>query len=119
MGAIPGQMQAKCIDYGQNFLTGQATSVIAATGIDIEAGNLKQLADAVQDKTMAMVSDLKSTATKEVTKIGSQIGGMAGSLVVLDYLLCKGLFKQHMLLSKRLENLQRMEFNLLVKWVLR
>lgn len=80
MGAIPGQMQAKCIDYGQNFLTGQATSVIAATGIDIEAGNLKQLADAVQDKTMAMVSDLKSTATKEVTKVGSQIGGMAGSL---------------------------------------
>ena len=77
MGAIPGQMQAKCIDYGQNFLTGQATSVIAATGIDIEAGNLKQLADAVQDKTMAMVSDLKSTATKEVTKVGSQIGGMA------------------------------------------
>ena len=35
MGAIPGQMQAKCIDYGQNFLTGQATSVIAATGIEI------------------------------------------------------------------------------------
>lgn len=81
MGAVPGQMQAKCIDYGQNFLTGQATSVIAATGIDIKAGNLKQLSDAVQDRTMAMVSDLKITATKEVTKVGSQLGGMAGSLV--------------------------------------
>ena len=42
MSIIPGQMQAKCIDYGQNFLTGQATSVISATGIDIEATNLKQ-----------------------------------------------------------------------------
>ena len=93
MGAIPGQMQAKCIDYGQNFLTGQATSVIAATGIDIEAGNLKQLADAVQDKTMAMVSDLKSTATKEVTKIGSQIGGMAGSLVGAGLSAMQGAFQ--------------------------
>ena len=93
MGAIPGQMQAKCIDYGQNFLTGQATSVIAATGIDIEAGNLKQLADAVQDKTMAMVSDLKSTATKEVTKIGSQIGGMAGSLVGAGLAAIQGAFQ--------------------------
>ena len=93
MGAIPGQMQAKCIDYGQNFLTGQATSVIAATGIDIEAGNLKQLADAVQDKTMAMVSDLKSTATKEVTKVGSQIGGMAGSLVGTGLSAMQGAFQ--------------------------
>ena len=93
MGAIPGQMQAKCIDYGQNFLTGQATSVIAATGIDIEAGNLKQLADAVQDKTMSMVSDLKSTATKEVTKVGSQIGGMAGSLVGAGLAAMQGAFQ--------------------------
>lgn len=93
MGAIPGQMQAKCIDYGQNFLTGQATSVIAATGIDIEAGNLKQLADAVQDKTMSMVSDLKSTATKEVTKVGSQIGGMAGSLVGAGLSAMQGAFQ--------------------------
>lgn len=93
MGAIPGQMQAKCIDYGQNFLTGQATSVIAATGIDIEAGNLKQLADAVQDKTMAMVSDLKNTATKEVTKVGSQIGGMAGSLVGAGLTAMQGAFQ--------------------------
>lgn len=93
MGAIPGQMQAKCIDYGQNFLTGQATSVIAATGIDIEAGNLKQLADAVQDKTMSMVSDLKNTATKEVTKVGSQIGGMAGSLVGAGLSAMQGAFQ--------------------------
>lgn len=93
MGAIPGQMQAKCIDYGQNFLTGQATSVIAATGIDIEAGNLKQLADAVQDKTMAMVSVLKSTATKEVTKVGSQIGGMAGSLAGAGLSAMQGAFQ--------------------------
>ena len=93
MGAIPGQMQAKCIDYGQNFLTGQATSVIAATGIDIEAGNLKQLADAIQDKTMAMVSDLKSTATKEVTKVGSQLGGMAGSLVGAGLAAMQGAFQ--------------------------
>ena len=93
MGAIPGQMQAKCIDYGQNFLTGQATSVIAATGIDIEAGNLKQLADAVQDKTMAMVSELKNTATKEVTKVGSQIGGMAGSLVGAGLSAMQGAFQ--------------------------
>lgn len=93
MGAIPGQMQAKCIDYGQNFLTGQATSVIAATGIDIEASNLKQLADAVQDKTMSMVSDLKSTATKEVTKVGSQIGGMAGSLAGAGLSAMQGAFQ--------------------------
>lgn len=93
MGAIPGQMQAKCIDYGQNFLTGQATSVIAATGIDIEAGNLKQLADAVQDKTMAMVSELKSTATKEVTKVGSQIGGMVGSLTGAGLSAMQGAFQ--------------------------
>lgn len=93
MGAIPGQMQAKCIDYGQNFLTGQATSVIAATGIDIEASNLKQLADAVQDKTMAMVSELKSTATKEVTKVGSQIGGMAGSLAGAGLSAMQGAFQ--------------------------
>ena len=93
MSIIPGQMQAKCIDYGQNFLTGQASSVIAATGIDIEAGNLKQLADAVQDKTMAMVSDLKITATKEVTKVGSQIGGMAGSLVGAGLAAMQGAFQ--------------------------
>lgn len=93
MGAIPGQMQAKCIDYGQNFLTGQATSVIAATGIDIEASNLKQLADAVQDKTMSMVSDLKNTATKEVTKVGSQIGGMAGNLVGTRLAAIQGAFQ--------------------------
>ena len=93
MGAIPGQMQAKCIDYGQNFLTGQATSVIAATGIDIEASNLKQLADAVQDKTLSMVSDLKSTATKEVTKVGSQIGGMAGGLVGAGLSAMQGAFQ--------------------------
>ena len=93
MGAIPGQMQAKCIDYGQNFLTGQATSVIAATGIDIEAGNLKRLADAVQDETMSMVSELKSTATKEVTKVGSQIGGMAGSLAGAGLSAMQGAFQ--------------------------
>lgn len=93
MGAIPGQMQAKCIDYGQNFLTGQATSVIAATGIDIEAGNLKQLADAVQDETMSMVSELKSTATKEVTKVGSQISGMAGSLAGAGLSAMQGAFQ--------------------------
>ena len=93
MGAMPGQMQAKCIDYGQNFLTGQATSVIAATGVDIEAANLKQLADAVQDKTLSMVSDLKSTATKEVTKVGSQIGGMAGSLVGAGLSAIQGAFQ--------------------------
>lgn len=73
-------MNAKCINYGQNFLTGKATSILSATGIDIAAGSVKELADAVQDKTMVMVSDLKSTATKEVAKIGSQVGGMAGSL---------------------------------------
>ena len=93
MGAIPGQMQAKCIEYGQNFLTGQATSVIAATGIDIEVGNLKQLADAVQDRTMSMVSELKNTATKEVTKVGSQIGGMAGSLVGAGLSAMQGAFQ--------------------------
>ena len=90
---MPGQMQAKCIDYGQNFLTGQATSVISATGIDIEASNVKQLADAVQDKTMSMVSDLKNTATKEVTKVGSQIGGMAGSLVGTGLAAIQGAFQ--------------------------
>lgn len=93
MGIMPGQMQAKCIDYGQNFLTGQATSVISATGIDIEASNVKQLADAVQDKTMSMVSDLKNTATKEVTKVGSQIGGMAGSLVGTGLAAIQGAFQ--------------------------
>ena len=93
MSIIPGQMQAKCIDYGQNFLTGQATSVIAATGIDIKAGNLKQLSDAVQDRTMAMVSDLKITATKEVTKVGSQLGGMAGSLVGAGLAAMQGAFQ--------------------------
>ena len=93
MGAVPGQMQAKCIDYGQNFLTGQSTSVIAATGVDIKAGNLKQLSDAVQDRTMAMVSDLKITATKEVTKVGSQIGGMAGSLVGAGLSAMQGAFQ--------------------------
>ena len=93
MGAIPGQMQAKCIDYGQNFLTGQATSVIAATGIDIEAGNLKQLADAVQDETMSMVSELKSTATKEVTKVGNQIGSMTGNLTGAGLSVMQGAFQ--------------------------
>ena len=93
MSIIPGQMQAKCIDYGQNFLTGQATSVISATGIDIEATNLKQLADAVQDKTMSMVSDLENTATKEVGKIGSQIGGMAGELTGAGLAAIQGAFQ--------------------------
>ena len=93
MSIIPGQMQAKCIDYGQNFLTGQATSVISATGIDIEATNLKQLADAVQDKTMSMVSDLENTATKEVGKIGSQIGGMAGELTGAGLAAIQGSFQ--------------------------
>ena len=93
MGAMPGQMQAKCIDYGQNFLTGQSTSVIAATGVDIKAGNLKQVSDAVQDRTMAIVSELKNTATKEVTKVGSQIGGMAGSLVGAGLSAMQGAFQ--------------------------
>ena len=93
MGAIPGQMQAKCIDYGQNFLTGQATSVIAATGVDIKAGNLKQLSDAVQDRTMAMVSDLKITATKEVTKVGNQIGSMTGNLTGAGLSVMQGAFQ--------------------------
>ena len=93
MSIIPGQMQAKCIDYGQNFLTGQATSIISATGIDIEATNLKQLADAVQDKTMSMVSDLENTATKEVGKIGSQIGGMAGELTGAGLAAIQGAFQ--------------------------
>lgn len=86
-------MQAKCIDYGQNFLTGQATSVISATGIDIKADNLKDLADAVQDKTMSMVSELKSTATKEVTKVGSTIGGMAGGVVGAGLSAMQGAFQ--------------------------
>lgn len=77
---MPEQMQAKCIDYGQNFLTGQATSILSATGIDVAGENVKDLADAIQDKTMEMVSVLKNTATKEVTKVGSQVGGMIGSL---------------------------------------
>lgn len=93
MGIMPGQMQAKCIDYGQNFLTGQATSVISATGIDIEATNLKQLADAVQDKTMSMVSDLENTATKEIGKIGSQIGSMTGELVGAGLSTMQGVFQ--------------------------
>lgn len=81
MGLVPGQMKAKCIDYGQNFLTGQATSILAASGIEVAGGTLKELADNIQDKTMVMVSDLKNTTTKEVAKVGSQIGGMAGDLV--------------------------------------
>lgn len=90
---IPGQMKAKCIDYGQNFLTGQATSVLQATGIEIGASNLKDLADAVQDKTMAMVSELQATATKEVTKVGSQIGGMAGSVAGAGLSAMQGAFQ--------------------------
>lgn len=90
---IPGNMQAKCIDYGQNFLTGQATSILSATGIDIQAGNVKQLADAIQDKTMAMVGDLQATATKEVTNIGNQIGSAAGSIAGAGLSAMQGAFQ--------------------------
>lgn len=91
--SIPGNMQAKCIDYGQNFLTGQATSILSASGIDIQAGNVKELADAIQDKTMVMVSQLQSTATKEVTKIGSQIGSAAGSVAGAGLSAMQGAFQ--------------------------
>lgn len=91
--SMPGQMQAKCIDYGQNFLTGQATSILSATGIDVAGDNLKDLADAIQDKTMSMVSELKNTATKEVTKVGSQIGEMAGSLAGAGLSAVQGAFQ--------------------------
>ncbi len=78
---IPENMKMKCIDYGQNFLTGQATSLIAASGVEIEATNLKDLADAIQDKTMEAVSYFQTTALKEVGYIGSQIGNAAGSVI--------------------------------------
>ena len=93
MGAIPRQMQAKCINYGQNFLTGKATSIIAASGIDIKASNLKELSDAIQDKTMSMVSDLKNSATKEVVNIGTQIGSAAGSVVGAGLSAMQGAFQ--------------------------
>lgn len=86
-------MKTKCIDYGQNFLTGQATSVLQATGIEIGASNLKELADAVQNKTMDMVSTLQSTATKEVAKVGSQIGSMAGGVAGAGLSAIQGAFQ--------------------------
>lgn len=91
--SIPGNMQAKCIDYGQNFLTGQATSILSASGIDIQAGNVKELADAIQDKTMAMVGELQSTATKQVTQIGSEIGNAAGSVAGAGLAAMQGAFQ--------------------------
>ena len=91
--SIPGNMQAKCIDYGQNFLAGQATSILSASGIDIQAGNVKELADAIQDKTMAMVSELQSTATKQVTQIGSEIGNAAGSVAGAGLAAMQGAFQ--------------------------
>lgn len=91
--SIPGNMQAKCIDYGQNFLTGQATSILSASGVDIKAGNVKELADAIQDKTMAAVTDLQTTATKQVAQIGSEIGNAAGSVAGAGLAAMQGAFQ--------------------------
>lgn len=104
-------MKAKCIDYGQNFLTGQATSVLSASGIDISAGSLKDLSDAVQDKTMEMVSSLKSTATKEVTKVGSQIGSMAGSVTGAGLSAIQGAFTSAELAKSAAEELAQYGLN--------
>lgn len=81
MAGLSRNVTTKCIDYGQNFLTGKATSVLSSNGIDIQATNFKEIVDAIQNKTMDSVSYLQNTITNETSYIATQIGASAGSVV--------------------------------------
>lgn len=78
---LTSSIKAKAIDAGQNFLTGQITSVFAASGMEIVGSNVAEIAENIQNKASAMVSDLENTATTMVSSAGAGLGSAFGNVV--------------------------------------
>lgn len=71
----------KAIDAGQNFLTGQATSVFASSGIEVAGGNLYELASNIQNQAADAVSTLENGAMTMISSVGAGAGSAFGSVV--------------------------------------
>lgn len=73
----------QCLDYGQNFLSGQMTSLLSASGIELAGGTLSDISTEIQNKAFAAAEEAKGMALTTVSNvsgaIGSSIGTVAGA----------------------------------------
>lgn len=79
--AISNSIKTKAIDAGQNFLTGQATTLFAASGVEVVGGSIYNLADDIQNKLAAKVEDIQNGAMQVVSSAGAGLGSAFGTVV--------------------------------------
>lgn len=78
---MPNGITMRAIDAGQNFLTGQATSVFASCGIEVAGGNLYELASNIQNQAADVVGTLENGAMTMISSAGAGVGSAFGSVV--------------------------------------
>lgn len=70
----------QAIDYGQNFLAGQMTSLLSASGIELAGGTLSDLSTEIQNKVYAAKEDAMNLALNTVTTVAGAAGTSVGTL---------------------------------------
>ncbi len=73
----------QAINYGQNFLSGQMTSLFSASGIELAGGTLSDISTEIQNKVFAAKEEAMNQALTTVSNVtgavGSSIGTVAGA----------------------------------------
>lgn len=78
---ISGSIQTKAIDAGQNFLTGQITTLFAASGMEVTGSTIYNLADSIQNSVSAKVEEAQNGAMQLVSSAGAGLGSAFGTVV--------------------------------------
>lgn len=73
----------QAINYGQNFLSGQMTSLLSASGIELAGGTLSDISTEIQNKVFVAkeeaMNQVLTTVSNVSGAIGSSIGTVAGA----------------------------------------
>lgn len=70
----------QAINYGQNFLSGQMTSLLSASGIELAGGTLSDISTEIQNKVFAAKEEAMNQALTTVSKVTSAVGTSIGTV---------------------------------------
>lgn len=70
----------QAINYGQNFLSGQMTSLLSASGIELAGGTLSDISTEIQNKVFAAKEEAMNQALTTVSKVTSTVGTSIGTV---------------------------------------
>lgn len=112
---MPNSISMKAIDVGQNFLTGQVTSVFAANGVEVAGTNLYELTSNIQNKAADMMSDLQNTAITTMSTVTGGVGSALGSVVGTGLALSSNVMQMHDIAQEAIMDCTSYAANLVTK----